>query len=101
MNSDPTIGAPANCELFQNYPNPSNPSTRINFRLMFSGHVSLKVFDISGREVVKLLDGLMEAGYYQVNFNGDNVSSGVYFYKLTAQGAGQEYTKTMKMLLIK
>ncbi len=90
-------GIPERTELFQNYPNPFNPSTQIGFRLHQKALVSLKVFDILGREVATLINEHMEAGNYQTTFDGAGLSSGVYFYTLEAGGA--LYTK--KMLLTK
>ncbi len=82
---------PVDFGLDQNYPNPFNPSTRIQFRLPHRAVVSLKVFDILGRELATLIDGRMEAGFHSVPWDGtDNsavkLSSGVYFYRLLSEG---------------
>ncbi len=84
-------------KLFQNYPNPFNPVTNLEFGISKLGFVSLKVYDMSGKEVRTLVNDIKEAGYYTVRFEGSNLSSGIYFYKL--QYAGNEISK--KMLLIK
>lgn len=94
-------------KLFQNYPNPfsakggfisgGNPSTRIQYQVPGSSHITLKVYDILGEEVATLVNEEKPAGKYEVNFNASNLSSGVYYYKLWA---GQ-YTKTRKMIYLK
>lgn len=84
-------------ELSQNFPNPFNPTTIINYQLPVNSFVTLKIYDILGREVAVLINGLRNAGYYSVIFNGTNLSSGVYFYRLQA-GA---YSETKKLLLLK
>jgi hypothetical protein len=83
--------------LFQNYPNPFNPSTIINYQLPESGFVSLKVFDILGNEVARLVDENKQSGIYEVVFNASNLPSGVYFYTLQAS----DYVSTKKMVLLK
>jgi hypothetical protein len=69
-----------------NYPNPFNPSTVIQFTLPDAGHVSLKVFDLLGREVATLLDEHRTAGTHQVHFDARALPSGLYFYRLDAAG---------------
>ncbi len=83
--------------MSQNYPNPFNPSTRINYDLPFDGKVRLKLFDMSGREFATLVNDVKTAGYYTVDFNASNLSSGVYFYTISANN----FTATKKMLLVK
>ncbi len=87
--------------LNQNYPNPFNPSTQITYSLAKSGFVSLKVYDVIGREVATLVNGQQAAGSYVVSFNGSNsgksLASGVYFYRLEAG----TFVATHKMLLLK
>ncbi len=72
----------AGFQLYQNYPNPFNPTTTIPFSVMNRNHVSLKVYDLHGREVVNLLDEMRSSGSYQARFTADNISSGIYFYHL-------------------
>lgn len=86
-----------NYSLSQNYPNPFNPVTKINFSLPKSGLVQLKIFDMLGREVQTLLNEFKTIGEHSVDFNGSNLSSGVYFYKLTTN----EFVETKKMILVK
>ena len=83
--------------MAQNYPNPFNATTNISFNLAEAGNVSLNVYDITGRLVVTLVDGQMDAGQHVVAWDASNVSSGVCFYKLTA-GA---YTASKSMSLLK
>ena len=71
-------------ELQQNYPNPFNPATKITFSIPKKEFVSLKVFDMSGKEITTLTSGTIDAGSYQYNFNAENLSSGIYFYTLIA-----------------
>ena len=74
---------PGDFHLDQNYPNPFNPVTNIGFKFQASGHVSLKVFDVLGREAATLVDEGLAAGKYNVAWDASNVASGVYFYRLT------------------
>ena len=83
--------------LFQNYPNPFNPTTYIGFRIEDVGLVTLKVYDVMGRRVATLVDKVEQPGSYEVQFNGSDLASGVYFYRLTAPS----YSKVLKMLLLK
>ncbi|MBK9403202.1 MAG: S8 family serine peptidase [Ignavibacteria bacterium] len=88
---------PDSYSLSQNYPNPFNPATKIKFALPTSGFTSLKVYDISGKEISNLLNSNIQAGTYEVLFDASNFSSGAYFYKLESNG----YIETKKMFLIK
>jgi len=88
---------PIEFNLSQNYPNPFNPSTIINYSLPSKGYVSLKIYDIMGREVLTLVDETKESGNYSVTFNGNKLSSGVYIYTLSS--SKQQISK--KLLLIK
>ncbi len=81
--------------LGQNYPNPFNPTTVINYQLPENGYVTLKIYDVLGKEVVTLVNEHKEAGYYEASFDATHLSSGVYFYKLTSGS----YTSVNKMLL--
>ncbi|MFN0158130.1 MAG: choice-of-anchor J domain-containing protein [Bacteroidota bacterium] len=89
--------APASLHLDQNYPNPFNPSTTISYQLSTGNHITLKVYDVLGREVVSLVDAHMEAGQHSVQLDGGTIASGMYFYKLVAG----EYTEVRKMVLMK
>jgi catechol 2,3-dioxygenase-like lactoylglutathione lyase family enzyme len=90
------IQVPYRFELAQNYPNPFNPSTKIHYTLKNSGNVRLSVYDLLGREVAVLVNGVRAAGSHEVTFSRPDLGSGVYFYKL--QSGGQVMTKKMVLL---
>lgn len=95
------IAPPGRFEMNQNYPNPGNPNTKINFEMPVNGRVNIIVYDLLGREVITLLNENRKADYYTVEFSGTNISSGVYFYRIFAEGEGQKFTKTLKMIIVK
>ncbi|HEY5124163.1 MAG TPA: T9SS type A sorting domain-containing protein [Ignavibacteria bacterium] len=95
------IANAAKHDLSQNYPNPFNPTTNIDYQISQDSKVMLKVYDISGREVMTLVNTQQKAGYYSVQFNATNLSSGNYFYKLIAGSNGNETVITKKMTVIK
>ena len=92
-------------KLYQNYPNPFNPTTNLEFGISDLGFVSLKVYDVLGSEVVTLVNERKNAGTYRVEFDGSNLSSGVYFYKLVVSLsnplASEDYTAVKRMVLIR
>ena len=90
-------GLPKSFSLEQNFPNPFNPATEIDYRLAAAGHVTLKVYDVLGRTVATLVDGREEAGGYSATFNAGGLPSGVYFYRLI----DGSYSRIRKMLLLK
>jgi photosystem II stability/assembly factor-like uncharacterized protein len=94
-----TIGneIPKAFRLYDNYPNPFNPVTKIKFDLPVNSMVRLKVFDITGREVANLINGEVKAGTYEYQFNAGNLSSGMYFYKIETGS----FTDVKRMVLIK
>ncbi|MEI7906158.1 MAG: T9SS type A sorting domain-containing protein [Bacteroidota bacterium] len=94
---DDAEGVPTFCELSQNYPNPFNPTTTIRYSLPMSSYVTLSVFDVLGKEVATLVNGNSEAGVHSVQFNGADLSSGIYFYTLRAGNVVQH----KKMLMLK
>lgn len=96
-----TIAEPGEFGLYQNYPNPSNPVSRIDYQLPFAGHVNLTVFDITGKAVKVLVNGYQDADYHTALFDGNNISSGIYFYRITLSSGNGILNKTMKMVLIK
>ncbi len=96
------VGAPKDYKLYNNFPNPFNPSTKIAFELPKASHVSLIIYDVIGREVAEIANQDYPAGYNVVtwnglNRNGEQVSSGVYFYRISTD----KWNKVMKMLMIK
>lgn len=84
-------------ELYQNYPNPFNPTTKIKFDIPKAGFVSLKVYDISGREIATLVNSNLEPSRYEVDWNGSQFASGVYFFRIQAG----DFVKVHKMILTK
>ena len=97
-----SIGAPKDYKLYNNFPNPFNPSTKIAFELPKASHVSLIIYDVLGREVAEIANQDYPAGYNVVtwnglNRNGEEVSSGVYFYRISTE----KWSKVVKMLSLK
>lgn len=90
-------GRPITFSLSQNYPNPFNPSTVIKFALAKSAFTTLTVYDVLGREVRTLVDERLGPGYYEVNFNANDLVNGVYFYRIKAGN----FTETKKLVLLK
>lgn len=88
---------PSGFKLMQNYPNPFNPSTKIKYEIPVASNVTLKVFDIKGSETAVLVNKKQNAGVYEIEFKGDDLSSGVYFYQLVTDG----FTETRRMMLIR
>jgi hypothetical protein len=96
------VGIPLEFSLEQNYPNPFNPSTVVKFSLPAESKVTLKIFDLMGQETAEIINGNYTAGTHAVNINAAYLSSGMYFYTITASGDnGVKYTSSKKMLLIK
>jgi hypothetical protein len=101
---DPILGVtpiattvPDNFSLGQNYPNPFNPTTNIKFALPQSGLVTIKVYDLLGKEIATLVNEVKNAGSYVVDFNTSTLASGVYFYKMEVNG----FREVKRMTLIK
>jgi len=89
--------SPEEFSLSQNYPNPFNPSTKIRFSITQVGFTTLKVFDVLGNEVATLINEEMPAGKYEIEFSGNELTSGIYFYQLKAGS----FIETKKMVLMK
>ena len=94
---DPIAFTPTKYELMQNFPNPFNPTTKISFSLPKQGLVSLKIYDMLGKEVAQLVNEVRTAGNYSVDFNAASLASGVYFYRIEAA----DFVDTKRMMLIK
>jgi Concanavalin A-like lectin/glucanases superfamily/Secretion system C-terminal sorting domain len=93
--------SPNKFSLNQNYPNPSNPSSKIDYEIPVNGFVSIDIFDVSGRLVSKLVNEKQKAGFYSVIFNGSDLSSGVYYYRIFVKSEKDEFIKSRKLVLIK
>ncbi|MFA5010439.1 MAG: T9SS type A sorting domain-containing protein [Ignavibacteria bacterium] len=96
---DPNVNlqTPKEYKLEQNFPNPFNPTTSINYSIPKSGLVTLKIYNIFGKEISTLVNEVKNSGNYSVDFNASNISSGLYFYELTSGS----FVQTRKMMLIK
>ena len=88
---------PTKFELWQNYPNPFNPTTTIQYAIPKAEHITLKVYDELGKEVTTLVNENKEAGQYRLNFNGSNLASGIYYYRISAG----DFTEVKKLMLLK
>ena len=88
---------PAKYSLSQNYPNPFNPTTKIKFDVVRLGDVKIVVYDIMGREVLTLVNESMQPGTYETTFDASSLSSGIYFYTLTAG----DFKESKRMIFIK
>jgi hypothetical protein len=91
------VEIPGSFELLQNYPNPFNPVTDINYSLAKDIHVKITLYDILGRETKVLVNEFKQAGNYNISFNGTDLASGVYFYRINAGS----FTDIKKMILVK
>ena len=92
-----SVIVPSKYALESAYPNPFNPTTTLSFAIPVASEVSLSIYNLKGREVASLIDGIMDAGYHSVVWNADNHSSGVYFVKMLAG----EFVNTQKLMLVK
>lgn len=97
LNNDVIVGKPNEFKVGQSYPNPSNPKSKIDYEIPVEGKVSIKVYDILGKEVATIVNEFKQAGYYTVDFDGSNLASGVYIYKVQAG----VFSEIKKMVLVK
>ena len=97
LSDEVVIGVPEKYSLLQNYPNPFNPVTHLEFGISNLGFVSLKVYDILGNQIETLVNEIKPAGYYDIEFNGSNLSSGIYYYKIEAG----KFSQVKKMIMVK
>ena len=96
------VGLPTKFDLSQNYPNPFNPTTKIDYQLPTEGKVSIRIYDVTGREVKTLINNEQRtAGYYTIDFNGGSMASGIYFYRFIAESNSKQTVMTKKMVLVK
>ncbi len=89
---------PYTTELYQNYPNPFNPETKIKYSISKESYVELKIFDITGSEVISLVNEKKNKGFYEVSFNGIPFTSGMYFYQLMVDN---KIVSNKKMIMLK
>jgi hypothetical protein len=94
---DLSENTPKEFNLYQNYPNPFNPATVISYSVAENSFISLNVYDVLGNEIIELVSEVKEPGTYSVSFDASALSSGIYFYRLKANG----YSVTKKMILAK
>jgi subtilisin family serine protease len=95
------VYAPEKYTLAQNFPNPFNPSTTIEFSIPQISNVTIEIYNIVGELVASLVNKTLDAGYHRINFNANNLPSGTYVYQLKASGQNGIFTETKKMLLMK
>jgi hypothetical protein len=101
LENDVVIASPKIFSMSQNYPNPSNPKSKIDYEIPVDGKVTVRLYDILGNEAALMVNETKLAGYYSTEFDGTNLASGVYFYRLTVEGSRQKFSKTIKMVLVK
>ncbi|MBN8568846.1 MAG: S8 family serine peptidase [Ignavibacteria bacterium] len=103
LKSEVTVGIPQKYFLSQNYPNPFNPTTKIDYELPFDSQVKIRIYDMTGREVAALVNGMTSAGYYTAQFNASSMASGIYFCSIEAadNNSNNKFSKVVKMSLIK
>lgn len=92
---------PSDFKLYNNYPNPFNPSTKIKFDIKEKSFTSIVIYDVSGREIENLLEKELNPGSYEVDWNAGNNSSGVYFYTIKADNSSSRFAEAKKMILLK
>lgn len=97
MNADHVNIYPENFFLFQNYPNPFNPTTTIKYSIPKASFVVIKIYDIIGEEVATLVNAQKPSGNYSVKFDASNLSSGIYFYRITSGN----FMATKKLIILK
>jgi len=95
------IGRPVNFDLSQNYPNPSNPVSKIDYQLPIDATVNISVYDLTGRLVNTIVNSKMDAGYYTAIFDGTNIASGIYIYRISVTGDGMNFSSVKKLVLVK
>jgi hypothetical protein len=92
------LAVPTNFAVEQNFPNPFNPTTSIQYQVSGTSNVTLKVYDVLGKEVATLVNETKVPGKYEIKFDGSNLSSGIYFYTFRTDNG---FTATKKLLLMK
>lgn len=102
VNSE-TSSLPQNYSLMQNYPNPFNPTTEISYALPYASKITLSIYDLTGKEITRLVNNTESAGYHSVNFNAADLASGIYFYRIEAVAVdgSNKFSDTKKLVLLK
>jgi hypothetical protein len=95
--SEGTVETPKDYSLSQNYPNPFNPSTKIAYNISKAGYVKISLYNVLGKEVMKMVEGQIQAGSYEYTLRAEMLNTGIYYYKMDING----YTSTKKLLLLK
>lgn len=95
--TETSIGTANDYKLYQNYPNPFNPTTKISYRINYEGQVTLQVYNLVGQVIKVLVSEVQSPGSYEVEFDGSELTSGVYLYKLQING----FTSVKRMTLLK
>jgi photosystem II stability/assembly factor-like uncharacterized protein len=101
LNSTIEVTLPVKLNLSQNYPNPFNPVTKIDYQIAENSNVKIVLFDMSGKEVKTIVNTIQSAGYYTIQLNAGDLSSGIYFYRMIAGSNGNNVTFTKKLSVIK
>ncbi|MBV6479769.1 MAG: hypothetical protein HGGPFJEG_02564 [Ignavibacteria bacterium] len=108
-----TVSKPNGYSLSQNYPNPFNPSTKISYTIPKEGFVTLKIYDVLGKEVMTIVNETKQAGFYEIEFNGESIASGFYLYRLAVSlsnpleagdpsvSSGHGFIDVKRMILLK
>jgi hypothetical protein len=97
LENDVSVLPPGSFRVSQNYPNPSNPKSKIDYEIPESGRVTIKLYNMLGQELMTIVNEFMEAGYFTAEFDGSNLASGVYFYRLKTSG----FADVKKLILLK
>lgn len=101
LKNEISIALPTDFILYQNYPNPFNPATKISFELPVKSNVSIVVFDLTGKKILEVFNGTAEPGFNSIDLNGASLSSGVYYYKISAVSGTVSFSDSKRMLLLK
>lgn len=105
LESPVLIAPPGSYKISQNYPNPSNPKSKIDYEIPFDSKVSIRVYNLLGQQLKELVNEFKPSDFYTAEFDGTDLASGIYFYRITAEGTLngriEKYSKTLKLVLVK
>jgi photosystem II stability/assembly factor-like uncharacterized protein len=99
--NDPVVNIPSSHRLYQNYPNPFNPVTKISYSIVESANAEIKIYDLTSREMKTIVNNFHSPGKYVIDFDGNDLASGVYIYRLIVSGKNNTFTESKKMILLK